>query len=180
MKTKRSIVAIGIPILLMLAVWGAFRIWQAKGSSDIAVTATVLSEDESGQTERQRIQPKAAAEVLLGNSAQARQAVFDNGILHTGFEHGPVEIKGVIPADSIRNACLQSAVTEDWPFSIVFYNTSSGRAFHIYLDVEYNTIEGTAKADLYIFEDPYAAPVVAHWEGQPGERIAVSPDGMEI
>lgn len=100
--------------------------------------------------------------------------------LHTGFEHGPVEIKGVIPADSIRNAYSQSAVTEDWPFSIVFYNTSSGRVFHIYLDVEYNTIEGTAKADLYIFEDPYAAPVVAHWEGQPGELIAVSPDGMEI
>lgn len=120
MKTKRSIAAIGIPILLMLAVWEAFRIWQAKGSSDIAVTATVLSEDESGQTERQRIQPKAAAEVLLGNSGQARQAVFDNGILHTGFEHGPVEIKGVIPADSIRNACSQSAVTGDWPFSIVF------------------------------------------------------------
>ena len=74
MKTKRSIAAIGIPILLMLAVWGAFRIWQAKGSSDIAVTATVLSEDESGQTERQRIQPKAA--------------VFDNGIQHMyGNQH---------------------------------------------------------------------------------------------
>lgn len=88
MKTKRSIAAIGIPILLMLAVWGAFRIWQAKGSSDIAVTATVLSEDESGQTERQRIQPKAAAEVLLGNSGQARQAVFDDGIQHMyGNQH---------------------------------------------------------------------------------------------
>ncbi len=52
--------------------------------------------------------------------------------------------------------------------------------FHIYLDVEYNTIECTAKADLYIFEDPYAALAVAHWEGQPGEPIAVSPDGVEI
>ncbi len=179
MKARR-ITIVGILVLLVLAVWGAFRIRQAKGASYITVTATVLSANEIGQTTRRRIQPKAAGEILIGNSSQARPAVFSNGILRTGFDHGPVEIRGVIPADSIRNVCPQSAVTEDWPFSIAFYNTSSGRAFHIYLDIEYNASEGSAKADLYIFEDPYAAAAVVHWEGQPGEPIMISPDGLDI
>ena len=177
---KRGIIIIGVIVCLMLAVWGAFRILQAKEFSDITVTATVLSTNVAGHTTRQRIQPKAAAEHLVGNCCQVRSATFSDGIMHTGFNHGPVEIRGVIPANSIRDAYLHSVVAEDWPFSIMFYNTSSGRVFHIYLDIEYYTLESTAKADLYFFEDHYVMATVAHWEGKPGEPIIIYPDGMDI
>ena len=180
MAAKRSIIIAGILFCLLLAVWGAFRILQAKESSDITVTATILSVNEAGQTIRRKIQPKEAAELLIGNSDQARSATFIDGIMHTGFDHGRVEIKGVILSNSIHDAYPQSVVTVDWPFSIAFYNTSSGRVFHIYLDIEYNTLECTAKADLYFFEDHFAMANVAHWEGKPGEPIIIYPDGMDI
>ena len=183
MAAKRGIITAGVFICLMLTVWGAFRIWQAKGFSDITVTATVLSMNEADQTTRRRIQPKEAAELQIGYSGvndRSRPEAFTNGVLHAGFDHGAIEIRGAIPAEEIRKACPQSVVSEDWPFSIMFYNTSSGRVFHIYLDIEYNTLEGTAEADLYFFEDHYAMATVAHWEGKPGEPIIIYPDGMDI
>ena len=180
MAAKRGIITAVVFICLMLAVWGAFRILQTKESSDITVTATVLSMNEAGQATRRKIQPKETAEIRIGNSDRSRSEAFTNGVLHTGFDHGAIEIRGVISAEEIRKNCPQSVVSEDWPFSIMFYNTSSGRVFHIYLDIDYNTLEGTAKADLYFFEDHYAMATVAHWEGKPGEPIIIYPDGMDI
>lgn len=183
MAAKRGIIIAGVFIGLMLAVWGAFQILQAKESSDITVTATVLTINEAGQTTRRRIQPKEAAELQIGYSGvndRIRSEAFSNGVLHTGFDHGAIEIRGVISAEGIRKVYPQSAVSEDWPFSIMFYNTSSGRVFRIYLDIEYNTLEGTAQADLYFFEDHYAMATVAHWEGKPGESIIIHPDGMDL
>ncbi len=87
MAAKRGIIIAGVLISLMLAVWGAFRIQQAKGSSDITVTATVLSTDETGQTTRRRIQPKEAAELQIGYSGvndRIRSEAFSNGVLHNG------------------------------------------------------------------------------------------------
>ncbi len=183
MKAKRGIIIAGVLIFVMLAVWRVFRIWQAKEFSDITVTATVLSMNEAGQTTRRRIQPKEAAEIQLGYSGvndRHRSATFSNGVLYAGFDHGAIEIRGVISAEEIHKAYPQSTVNEDWPFSIMFYNTSSGRIFHVCLDIEYNALEGKAKADLYFFEDHYAMSTVAHWEGQPGDPIIISPVGMDV
>ena len=60
-KAKRGLVIAGILVAAAFAVWGISRIWQAKNSSDITVTAAVLSTDEAGQTTRSMIRPKAAA-----------------------------------------------------------------------------------------------------------------------
>ncbi len=180
MKGKRRIIIAFALVIGVLAIWGIFRIWKAKEYSDITVTATVLSVNDAGQATRQRIQPKAAAEVLIGNSRQARPATFSNGILRTGFDHGIVEINGLIPAERIKQICPQSGVTEDWPFFVSFYNLSSGRVFHIYLDIEYDVLKDTAKADLYFFQDRQAAATVAHWSGRPGNPVFVFPERMEI
>lgn len=66
MGAKRGIIIAGALICLMLAVWGAIWILQAKKSSDITVTATVLSTNEAGQTTRRRIQPNETAELQIG------------------------------------------------------------------------------------------------------------------
>ena len=90
MAAKRGIITAVVFICLMLAVWGAFRILQTKESSDITVTATVLSMNEAGQATRRKIQPKETAEIRIGNSDRSRSEAFTNGVLHTGFDHGAI------------------------------------------------------------------------------------------
>ena len=178
--SRKRIIPVIAAVTLLLAAWGTLRIIQISKMSDITVTASFHSKNEGGSAVRRMASPQTQAQIGYGHDPDFRPVRFKDTVLRTGLDYGPVEIRGAIPAESIRTAWPGAPFDEDWPFSIAFYNTSSGRIFHMYLDISVDTKTASAQADLYIFEDRRAQPMTAHWEGRPGEPISVWPDGMEI
>ena len=178
--SRKRIIPVIAAVTLLLAAWGTLRIIQISEMSDITVTASFHSKNEGGSAVRRMASPQTQAQIGYGHDPDFRPVRFKDTVLRTGLNYGPVEIRGVIPAESIRTAWPEAPINEDWTFLIAFYNTSSGRVFHMYLDISVDTKTASAQADLYIFEDRRAQPMTAHWEGRLGEPISVLPDGMEI
>ena len=179
MKKKQAVIIICCIVFVVAAVI-ALILWQNSGTSDITVTAVFHLQDESGQSYSKQVQPSDSVIKRTGNNDDGQSIQLRQGVLHTGFDHGPIEISGTIPADKIHEACPEVVVEKDWPFSIAFYNTSSGRVFHLYLDIEYDSATGLAYADLRIMNDKNVMVTTSHWEGLLGEPINVSPEHMEI
>ncbi len=179
MNKKRAITAVTLCLLLLTAGLG-FRLLRVSEQSVLTVTAGFCSQNGSGSTLKKLVLPHREAEIGYGHWPEFRAVRFDGSVLRTGLDYGPVEIRGAIPAADIRAAWPNAPIDGDWPFSIAFYNTSTGRAFHMYLDISVDTGTAEARADLYIFEDRTSSPVTARWTGRPGEPVSVCPDGMEI
>ena len=171
MKSRRTIIAILLFLLLLFAV---VIIWKNGRMSEVTVSA-VIRMNEAGNRISRRAVPNTSAQMCSGNGDNYRPVTFDNGILRTDFTHGPIRIIGTFSADDISLAFPNTERIEDWPFSIAFYNTSSGRVFHMYLDISCDVEADTACADFYIFEDHNANATVLHWTGRPGETISVGP-----
>ena len=182
MTVKRLVIVIAAVVLVLaLAIFGAFKYLELRGRFVITVTASFYTQDESGYTIRRQARPAEQAEVAAGNWAEDfRQDHFSDGVMKTSFGHGPGIIRGTIPAADIMKAWPDAPEAANWPFEISFYNLSSGRTFHFYLDIRIHTDTGTAAADLYVFRDGNAEADVSHWEGGLYEKISVSPEYFDI
>ena len=182
MTPRRLLIVIAAVILvLVLAAFGAFKYLELRDRFVITVTASFYKQDEAGHTTRGQARPAEQAEVAQGNWAEDfRQDRFRDGVMKTSFGHGPGIIRGTIPAGDIMKTWPDAPEAVDWPFEISFYNLSSGRSFHFYLDISIYTETGTAAADLYVFRDGNAAAVVSHWEGELYEKVSVSPEHFDI
>ena len=157
-------------------IWFGFR-----GRCDLTVSALFRIKDPAvyahGYVE-QNVLPADEAELARGNwDAAPARVRFRAGVLHTAFDHGPAAVSGLIPRQSLEAAWPGTPYHGDWPFTVSIYNTSSGRRFHMYLDIRYDAETDAASADLYIFQDGSAHAVADHWSGKLGEPITA---GAEI
>ena len=177
---KRFLLIFGL-LLLLAGCFVTFRSWQNSRVSTLTVSASFRQINKSRETDQKFIKPDTAAQIASGNyEASFRPLPFINGTLRTGLAHGPIKIKGFFPCKSIQETFPSCSIDDDWPFTVSFYNTSTGRVFHFYLDVTCDPITEAASADLYIFGESNAHPLVAHWEGYLGNAIDISPEHMEI
>lgn len=103
--------------------------------------------------------------------SRKRSVKFRNGAVSTGFGHGPNTLTGYMALDDLREKWEQIPLQADWPFSVSLYNTSEGRKFRVYLDIEIYTDQPDAKATLYVFYPDSAHPVICTWSGKIGEEI---------
>ena len=182
MTVKRLVIVLAAIILVLaLAVFGTLKYLELRDRFVITVTASFHMKDESGHAIRTLARPAERAEVAAGNWAEDfRQDRFHNGVMKTNFGHGPGIISGIIPAGDIMKAWPDAPEAVDWPFEISFYNQSSGRNFHFYLDISIQTDTGSAAAELYVFRDGNAKAVVSRWEGELYENVSVSPESFDI
>ena len=108
-----------------------------------------------------------------GHSAPYRPAKMKNGIFRKSFEYGPDSVEGVIRKEDILKVWPDAPLETDWPFSVSFYNTSTGRAFRMFLDISFDAETGRAEAVFYVYDPGYAKPTTDRWEGKPGEKVSV-------
>ena len=179
MIMKRILAIVLAAVLLLTLADVAWRYIGEKERTNITVSAT-LRQTRDGYTYEPQALPAETGQMANGRYDEFRRVSFKDGILYTGFEHGPITIQGIIPAENIRQVWADAPEDADWPFSISFYNQSTGRVFHIYLAILYDTETGLASADLYIFQKGYARPITSHWEGELYELVNIAPENMDI
>lgn len=107
------------------------------------------------------------------HGAPYRPAKMKNGIFRKSFEYGPDSVEGVIRKEDILKVWPDAPLENDWPFSVNFYNTSTGRAFRMFLDISFDAETGRAEAVFYVYYPGYAKPTTDRWEGKPGEKVSV-------
>ena len=172
---KKWLVICSIAMACLLLA-GLFYWCQYRSSLTLTVQATlyVPSDDayykhEYGGYRPSWISPNRTASIL--NDLDSHEAKFKQNTLTTVFGHGPHSIEGSFSSTELRAHWENIQLEGDWPFCISLYNTSSGRRFQAYMDLELFTDKTQAKATLYIFYEHKAHPEILHWEGIIGEEI---------
>lgn len=107
------------------------------------------------------------------HDAPYQPAKMKNGVIRKGFEYGPDAIQGIIRKEDILNVWPEAPLDRDWPFVVSFYNTSTGRALRMYLDILYDTETDKAKAVFYVYYQGKANPATDTWEGKLGDVVNV-------
>ena len=100
-----------------------------------------------------------------------------NGKLSCSIGYGPIEIAGCFSREEILRIWPEAPIDKDWDFGIGLFDCHvEDRGYHMYCNVQVDTQTGLSTADLYIFENGFASPVIDHWEGKVGEEIILSTD----
>ena len=124
------------------------------------------------------VSPADKIEIAEGaHDAPYRPAKMKNGVIRKGFEYGPDAIQGIIRKEDILKVWPETTLDGDWPFVVYFYNTSTGRALRMYLDIFYDTESDKAKAVFYFYYQGNAKPATDTWEGKLGDKVLV---GLEL
>lgn len=120
------------------------------------------------------VSPADKIEIAEGaHDAPYRPAKMKNGVIRKGFEYGPDAIQGIIRKEDILKVWPETTLDGDWPFVVYFYNTSTGRALRMYLDIFYDTESDKAKAVFYVYYQGNAKPATDTWEGKLGDKVLV-------
>ena len=120
------------------------------------------------------VAPADKIEIAEGaHDAPYRPAKMKNGVIRKGFEYGPDAIQGIIRKEDILKVWPETTLDGDWPFVVYFYNTSTGRALRMYLDIFYDTESDKAKAVFYVYYQGNAKPATDTWEGKLGDKVLV-------
>lgn len=120
------------------------------------------------------VSPADKIEIAEGaHDAPYRPAKMKNGVIRNGFEYGPDAIQGIIRKEDILKVWPETTLDGDWPFVVYFYNTSTGRALRMYLDIFYDTESDKAKAVFYVYYQGNAKPATDTWEGKLGDKVLV-------
>lgn len=131
-----------------------------------------LSDDNGYRTVR--VHPAEAVGVAEGmHGAPYRPARMKNGIFRKGFEYGPDSVEGIIRKEDVLKVWPDAPLESDWPFSVNFYNTSTGRSFRMFMDLSYDAETDRAEAVFYVFYPGSADPATDRWEGKLGEKAVV-------
>ncbi len=155
--------------LTELTVSAHFRVPVPKSDRDYDY---YMSEDNGYRTIH--VHPADAIGVAEGmHGAPYHPARMKNGIFRKDFEYGPDSVEGIIRKEDVLKAWPDAPLESDWPFSVNFYNTSTGRAFRMFMDISYDTETDRAEAVFYVFYPGYADPVTDRWEGKLGEEAVV-------
>ena len=120
------------------------------------------------------VSPADKIEIAEGaHDTPYRPAKMKNGVIRKGFEYGPDAIQGIIRKEDILKVWPETTLDGDWPFVVYFYNTSTGRALRMYLDIFYDTESDKAKAVFYVYYQGNAKPATDTWEGKLGDKVLV-------
>jgi len=170
--TKRIIIGILIVCLVGTAVWFIFP----EKELTVTVQATVYlpTDEDYFVTEYNGYHPYKVfpnKHCLISEVTDEHKASFRRGTINSWFDHGPKVIEGSFSAVDLSRYWQDIPLESDWPFQLALYNTSSGRKFQMYLDLEIYTDRLDAKATLYVFCLESAHPVIRTWEGNVGDEI---------
>ena len=176
MHYRKKLIVICSIVIVCLLLAGVFFWFQYRSSLTLTVQATLYVPSDDAYYIREyngyrpyRISPNQTASILY--DLDLHKAKFKQNTLTTVFDHGPYSIEGSFSSSELQAHWENIPLEGDWPFCISLYNTSSGRRFQAYMDLELFTDKTQAKATLYIFYEHKAHPEILHWEGIIGEEI---------
>ena len=176
MKQRRKWLVIGCITIVCLLFAGALLWFQYRSSLTLTVQATLYVPSDDAYYKREYngyrpywISPNQTASILY--DLDLHKAKFKQNTMTMVFDHGPYSIEGSFSSSALRTHWESIPLEEDWPFCISLYNTSSGRRFQAFMDLEIFTDKAQAQATLYIFYEKKAHPEVLYWTGAIGEEI---------
>ncbi len=176
MHSHKKWLVIGCIAIVCLLLAGVFFWFQYRSSLTLTVQATLYVPSGDDYYKREYngyrpywISPNLNASILY--DLDLHKAKFKQNTLTTVFDHGPYSIEGSFSSSELRAHWESIPLEGDWPFSISLYNTSSGRRFQAYMDLELFNDKTQAKATLYIFYEHTAHPEILYWSGNIGEEI---------
>ena len=171
MKGKKYI--IGVIILAVIAVICAAVVF-FDHNCDMMISATIHISPE----ERHTIYPVREAQWSeKEHGAPGRPISIDKGKLTCSIAYGPMTLKGSFSCEEIKSIWPEAPVDGDWTFEVALFNChTEGQQYRIFLDIQADAETGMSTADICIFQDEYAHPETAHWEGKTGERIRLNTD----
>ena len=145
---KRKKYTIGLIILAVIAVIGAAVVFSGH-NCDMMISATIhISPEEQHTVYLKR---------LIG--------------------YGPITLKGAFSCEEIKNIWPDAPVDGDWAFEVTLFNChTEGQHYRIFLDIQADTETGLSTADICIYQEGYAHPAIARWEGRTGEKIRLNTD----
>ena len=173
MSTKRILICILAVCLVCAAAWLILQ--QKELTVTAQATVYIPTDEDYFVTEYNGYHPNKVfpnAHCLISGDADERKASFRKGTVESAFDHGPKTIAGSFSAAELSRYWQDIPLEADWPFKLALYNTSGGRKFQIYLDLEIYADRPNAKATLYVFYPESAHPVIRIWEGNIGDEIA--------